>query len=1076
MFDAARVGISEESDWTYIHKNGKRFPMRLSVNVVYDQAGRPDGFLSIGKDITQQKLAEQALAKAGADLQNVIDHMPALVTYWDKQLKNRFGNKAYIDWFGLEPEKVRGQYIWDVVGEERYQLIAPRLTSVLAGNTEVFERVVTYKDRPDRHALFSYVPDIVNGEVRGMYGFVTDISQLHQAQEEKSRALETLKNVLDAATEFSIIATDSERIIQIFSKGAENILGYTADEVVGKHSPTLFHLEEEARAYGDELSRQYGRPIQGFDAFVHHARLGIANSHEWTFVRKDGGHVPIILTIAAIRNGQGDISGYVGIAKDISEDIAVRQALADARDRAEEASVTKSQFLANMSHEIRTPMNAILGMVQLLLQTELTARQRDYASKTQTAASSLLGLLNDILDFSKVEAGKMVLDIHPFRIDKLMRDLSVILSTSTRDRDVEILLDIDARLPLDLRGDAMRLQQVLINLAGNAVKFTRQGEVVVALHLVQEDAAGVEVSFSVRDSGIGIAAENLQHIFEGFAQAEASTTRRFGGTGLGLGISQRLVSLMGGELQVESTLGVGSRFFFSVRFQRGEEEAARQDRSSVALLPGLTRQHPLRVLVVDDNQMARDVLHSMVNSLGWEADVAVGGHQALKLLEQARAGEHDYDVVFMDWKMPDMDGWQTTCRIRQLHGGGETPVIIMVTALDRERLAERLREEPIALDGFLVKPVTASMLFDAVADARAGSAGAAGKIAQPALKRLQGLRLLVVEDNQMNQQVARELLSNEGASVAVASNGRLGVAAALDALPPFDAVLMDIQMPDMDGYTATAEIRRHIGAQTLPIIAMTANATADDRAACLNAGMDDHIAKPIDLDALVETILRHCERSASPATTAPAAKQGKADANDVRAEHEQALRRLGSNQKLFVSLASQFVQSTERLVATLYQSLEQGNKGDTARHLHTLKGTAGTMGAMELRGLASALEQKLDFAGSTAELAFPREEFDALVSRSFAELLAFADSLEPGGAAAASVMEALDKPAILHMLDTLDALMSANNMRATTVFAELQSALGGALGEPLAALGAAVNTLDFPLALARSQSLRDALT
>ena len=570
-------------------------------------------------------------------------------------------------------------------------------------------------------------------------------------------------------------------------------------------------------------------------------------AHVFERIRPNG--VPLEIRGTPLPGG-GFISTYV----DISESKKTQHQLTEALEAAQQASISKSQFVANMSHEIRTPMNAILGMLKLLQSTDLSVRQMDYAAKTEGAARSLLGLLNDILDFSKVEAGKMTLDPRPFRVDRLMRDLSVILSANMGSKSIEVLFDIDPAMPKCLLGDDMRLQQVLINLGGNAIKFTEQGEVVLRLQVLEQTADDVLVGFSVKDSGIGIAPENQTHIFNGFSQAEASTTRRFGGTGLGLAISSRLVGLLGGTLAVDSALGQGSSFHFQIRFALAQMPAS--DTATPAI-PGITLG-ALTTLVVDDNDVTREVLQHMLQPLGWQVDMAASGALAIERM-QARAakGLPPYDAIFMDWQMPEMDGWETSQRIRKLATGGNAPIVVMVTAHGREMLSERSPAEQALINGFLVKPVTASMVFDAVSDARAAISAAASGL-NPAApkavvkpKRLQGMRLLVVEDNKINQMVAKGLLTQEGADVTLADDGALGVEAVASAQPPFDAVLMDVQMPVMDGYTATRTIRQEKGLTELPIIAMTANAMASDRAACLAAGMNDHVGKPFDLDQLV---------------------------------------------------------------------------------------------------------------------------------------------------------------------------------------------------------------------------------
>jgi len=526
-----------------------------------------------------------------------------------------------------------------------------------------------------------------------------------------------------------------------------------------------------------------------------------------------------------------------------------------ARVTAEQASLAKSQFLANMSHELRTPMNAILGMLQLLDGTELNDKQRGYTHNTASAARSLLSLLNDILDFSKVEAGKMTLDPRPFRTDQLLRDLSVILSANVGSKTIEVLFDVDPAVPHAVVGDDMRLQQVLINLGGNAVKFTEKGEVVIRLRLKATNGDRAFVEFAVSDTGIGIAPENQAHIFSGFSQAEASTTRRFGGTGLGLAICQRLVGLMGGTLQLNSTHGEGSNFFFTIPLQLAPP---------VELV---SPRHPLlaqRALVVDDNLVARTLLATMARSLGWEVDVADSGPEALRQVQARREAGAPYQVIFMDWRMPEWDGWETTRRIREATQG-TGPLILMVSANGRAMMAERTADEQALLNGFLVKPVTASMLLDAVMDAQAASATAATganpaapqTLAKP--QRLQGMKLLVVEDNKINQLVAKGLLKQEGADITLADNGRIAVDLLTAQPDAFEAVLMDVQMPVMDGYEATRTLRALPGFADLPVIAMTANAMASDREACLAAGMNDHVGKPFEIDHLVAT-LRHFTR------------------------------------------------------------------------------------------------------------------------------------------------------------------------------------------------------------------------
>ncbi|NVM77435.1 PAS domain S-box-containing protein [Duganella sp. SG902] len=662
------------------------------------------------------------------------------------------------------------------------------------------------------------------------------------------------------------------------------------------------------------------------------------------------------------KDAGGAILSWVGSSTDSTELRTAHEALLQAKDAADKAGRAKSDFVANMSHEIRSPMNAVLGMLQLLRQTEMSGRQQDYVNKAHAAASALLGLLNDVLDFSKVEAGKLALDPHPFRLDKLWRDLAVILSANVGAKDIEVLFRIAPELPAVVVGDALRLQQILLNLAGNAIKFTERGEVVVSAQLVAQSEHSLSIAFAIRDTGIGIAPEQCARIFDGFSQAEASTARRYGGTGLGLAISQRLVRLMGGALRVVSEPGHGSVFDFTVEFGRSGEQPEASSAAEPPVREAMMRG--LSCLVVDDNPVARTVLREMAASFGWRVDVAADGYEALDAIAAQLARQKSYDVVFIDWRMPALDGWETSCRIRQLAPQGKTPLIVMVTAHDRELLAQRHKEMGPVLDGFVVKPVTASMLFDAVADARLERRQPPGLVAAPAQQRLAGLRLLLVEDNPANQQVASELLGNEGARVEVASSGQAALAALARGGELPDLILMDIQMPGMDGYQATRAIQGKLGKASPPIVAMTANALAADRIAALEAGMADHIGKPFDLEQLIAVILQHARPGARRAAAAaapppPAGEGGAMPLPDAGLNSAAALKRMGGLESVYLIALRSFAVEAGKLAEQLHQAREARDTAAALPALHTLKGLAGTVGADRLATLSQLAEHAL---------------------------------------------------------------------------------------------------------------------
>ena len=717
---------------------------------------------------------------------------------------------------------------------------------------------------------------------------------------------------------------------------------------------------------------------------------------------------------------------------------------AEARLAAERASQAKTRFLANMSHEIRTPMNAVLGMLRLLQKTALDARQRDYAVKSEGAARSLLGLLNDILDFSKIEAGHLGLDPHPTRLEELLRDLSVILAANVDKGDLELLFDLDPALPPVILADALRLQQVLVNLAGNAIKFTPTGEVVLSIQRVMHSATHVTLAFAVRDTGIGIAADQHERIFSGFAQAEASTARRFGGTGLGLAISRRLVRLMGGDIHVDSCPGLGSRFSFTLSF------------ALPADAPAPVPRQALRALVVDDHPGARRILCALAESLGWEVRLAADGAEAL-----AMADVDAPEVVLLDWVMPGMDGWQVAARLRERLG--REPLILMATSHDRERLAQRSAAEQALLDGFLVKPVTATLLNHAIntaIQARCDDDTAP----EPTPQRLAGLRLLLVEDNPGNQQVTRELLELEGADVALAADGQqaLTLLAQSRGRHAFDAVLMDVQMPVMDGTTATRLIRRQLGL-TLPIIAMTAGAMAAERQACLEAGMDEHVGKPFDPDTVVAVLRRRCgaapaQERHSTGMLPPALLDDAGRAGIALAE---ALARMSGRVELFERTLAALHEQDRHLA----QMLAEGGKAAT-RGLHGYRGLAAMLGAERLAALAAEGEHTGHPDADWRRRFLERREVDlAALDRLAAHLHQPSDDAAPAGSPAAP-------DSLAAQLDALAELLSGSDLAALDIHAALRPQLPP---EPGAALDAAMSALDFGAALAVCHQLRASL-
>ncbi|MFG6413215.1 response regulator [Roseateles sp. DC23W] len=860
--------------------------------------------------------------------------------------------------------------------------------------------------------------------------------QLLEARvEQRTRALidseQRFRGVFERA-QVGIALCDAHGVILDVNQALTAMLCRTADELRGAKLADLPDFRS-GKLLGGELTRlATGR--------LEHVRF------ERGFALPGGGELFIDGSASAIRDRRGRLVNVVQMLIDVTERHRAEIELVRARVTAESASQAKSDFLANMSHEIRTPMSGALGMLNLLLRTELSPRQHDYASKARTAAQALLAVINDILDFSKVEAGKMELDAHRFELSEFMRELAVILSANVGHKDIEVLFRLDPRLPPALVGDTTRLRQVLLNLAGNALKFTERGEVVLSLTPVGESAGSARIRFEVRDTGIGIPADKLAHIFTGFSQAEQSTSRRYGGTGLGLAISRRLVALMGGELDVDSRVGEGSRFHFELLLP----VAPACELDAAPARPGL------KVLIVDDNPMAREVLQGIGENLGWDCDLASSGEQALACVHQAaERGQPRYDLILMDWRMPGLDGWETSRRLRASHET-DAPVIIMVTAHGRELLAERSEQEVASLGGYLVKPVTASMLQDAVAEATSDVPRT--RRAEGGEQRLTGMRLLVVEDNGFNQQVVQELLEDEGAVVTLAGGGVQGAHLALVTEPPFDAVLMDLQMPDIDGFEATQRILRKRPA-TL-IIAMTANAMESDRQACLAAGMRDHVAKPVELDRLVACLRRHVGATGVGTPSAAAVPQTEPQR---LVDRDTALRRLGGRLPLYERLVRAFAGDAPRELQALDDAWRAGRVDDALRGLHTLRGLAGAVGADALAQLAGAQEQGVRAAvgGDGVDIAALRR----LLADSIDALQA---TMTHGAQAADAGQPATPVADPLEALRALRQLLEERNMRSVAACEQLA---GAALGPGHAALSAAVARLDFARALQACDAL-----
>ncbi|MDG9669625.1 response regulator [Hahella sp. CR1] len=886
------------------------------------------------------------------------------------------------------------------------------------------------------------------------------------------------------------------RLAAIVNSSSEAVIGVTLSGEVSdwnKAAELMFGFAEK-EALGKKLNDLIMPPEQREEAYstLEKVRDGVVVSHFDTWrKRKDGRLLDVSVASSPIKSDSGDIVGAAFTIRDISEQVVIRnqvmelnanlelkvkqrtEELLEAKEMAEKASLAKSEFVANMSHEIRTPMNAIIGMLQLLKMTKLSGQQADYVDKTNGAARSLLSILNDILDFSKVEAGKLTLDPHPFNLDTLMSEVSAIMSANLGEKNLELIFNIDPRAPINLIGDSLRLKQVLLNLVSNSIKFTNEGEIILSVRPSLLENGKATLVFAVSDTGIGISDEHQKLIFDGFSQAETSTTRNYGGTGLGLAICQRLVNLMGGEIKVESKPGLGSTFKFTADFSLQKKNALEACNS----LPLSKKLQNLQVLVVDDNEQSRVIVSGVAKSLGWNVKIAPSAEDAIQKLRESEGGEEQYDVIFMDYSMPGMNGMEASYQIKKLAVINQRPLIIMMTAHGREVLNTTGIDYKTVLDGFIVKPITASMLLDSVVEAQAEqlsrtaeNVSVSPNEAHDTGKPLQGLRILLVEDNTTNQQVASELLNSVGAKVEVVGTGKWAVEAVKKASPQFDAVLMDIQMPDMDGYAATKEIRNRLNERDLPIIAMTANALPADRELCLSAGMNEHVGKPFDLEALIKVVLR-CVRPVQNPEDIIGESPVLEMAIDSKAlfalgwrygfDIQSALKRFGANANAYSMAIKGFKLEVEKANTLLFQINESSEKAQAARSLHTFKGIAGTVGAKQLESVTRELEQAVNEGAVGPEL-------QALFKEKLAEALSGTDIIIENFSGALNS----DDINLIHSYEDLRkgilelALLVGNrDMSAMSLFETLKSKHARRMPEYFSKLEADMGRLDFQAVL-----------
>ncbi len=1055
-------------------KDGSIFDVHVSAAAVLDDIGEPVGLMSTSVDITKRLQVQEALSKRESQLAE--SQMVALLGSWDLDLVTSeltWSEQTY-RLFGQDPVSFKPSFelFARMVHGDDLEIMQTNFNKALRGEDTAYHAVVRVINDSGRgwvmEATGVVERDNSNNPIR-IFGTAQDITKRQKAEQAAAKSEQEWADAMDYF-EDAIYIVDLDDKLSRANNAFYTLTGLTPEQAIGMDITSIIHPQGEAVPCPVCSARK--------------ARRDEAILMEANHPHNPSGR-PIMVTVRVIRGSTAQALGILMGIRDLSQtratearleqqiedlvqarkdSLRLMQDLEVARGEAEQASLIKSQFLANMSHEIRTPLNAVTGMSYLLKQTRMTDKQAEYIDAIHRSMGHVMGIINGLLDFSKAEAGMLELEAVPFDLDQVLDDIADFVAQDAEQKRLEILFDIPLDVPRALVGDPLRLGQILANLASNAVKFSDQGHVLISVTQERSEKTSTRLCFSIKDTGIGIDQSQLPRLFQAFQQADSSTTRRYGGTGLGLAICKYLVQAMDGKIELHSTSKEGSEFRFTV--QLGLQP---QPKHKLINIPADLKD--LHFLVVDDNSTAREVLGGILAMLGFDYHMVASGDEALEALKRAQdsAREREYDLVLLDWMMPGIDGIETATRITRDKHLRNPPLIIMVSAFAKERVMQQASRAGVS--GYLRKPVSASLLFDIIMQVlgkfmvkthRRGPA----TDTQAMIQRIDGggRSILIVEDQQINRQIAVEVLNRSGFNTESVEDGLQAVELIKRDPGAFEAVLMDLQMPVMDGYEATRRIRQLPGGSKIRIIAMTAHALAKERTKCLEAGMDSHLSKPIDVDVLLAELAGWLD-IAPIQTSSDGSLPDLLPENVPGIELTQGLARVLGNHSLYRKLLLSFPQQCIDIIDSIRNALVTGENLAAIHGAHTLAGSAGNLAMVQLREVAAALERTLE-AGEPFENVLKRLELScAEVIESINGLDLTDSTCGPDVVDTGSAAEQLGENPALDLtpqLQELDALLASNDMRAAKLLAAvMDSATDAATVADLKPVREQISQLDF---------------